>query len=211
MLPVVALVGRPNVGKSTLYNALTRTRDAIVSDLPGVTRDRHYGLWEGEGGRFMLVDTAGLSGDTDALAQHMSTQARLAIAEADLVLMLVDGRDGLLPDDIERFLGGEALDARRDSALYVLRKSVARHRGKVLAVGAVFGVGFFREWDTERRLKKNRVAVPDQPVLAPEERGRRKLVRRAHFMTIIAAWVITVPAAALMSAAIFYGIRAFAG
>ena len=80
-----------------------------------------------------------------------------------------------------------------------------------IAVGAVFGVGFFREWDTERRLKKNRVAVPDQPVLAPEERGRRKLVRRAHFMTIIAAWVITVPAAALMSAAIFYGIRAFAG
>jgi GTP-binding protein len=108
MLPVVALVGRPNVGKSTLYNALTRTRDAIVSDLPGVTRDRHYGLWESEEGRFILVDTAGLSGEIDALTQHMATQARLAIAEADLVLMMVDGRDGLLPDDTDL-----ALELRR--------------------------------------------------------------------------------------------------
>ena len=80
-----------------------------------------------------------------------------------------------------------------------------------IAVGAVFGVGFFREWDAERRLRNGRQEMPERPVLAPEERGRRKLVRRAHFMTIIAAWVITVPAAALMSALFFYGIRAVAG
>ena len=80
-----------------------------------------------------------------------------------------------------------------------------------IAVGAVFGVGFFREWDTERRLRKARMAMPDRPRLAPEERGRRKLVRRTHFTTIIAAWVITVPAAALMSALIFLGIRVIAG
>ena len=80
-----------------------------------------------------------------------------------------------------------------------------------IAVGAVFGVGFFREWDTERRLRRARMDLPDRPRLAPEERGRRKLVRRTHFTTIIAAWVITVPAAALMSAVIFLGIRVIAG
>lgn len=76
-----------------------------------------------------------------------------------------------------------------------------------IAVGGVFGVGFFREWDAERRMRNVKAAVPKEMRLAPEERRRRKLVRRSHFMTIIAAWVITVPAAALLSAAIFTVIR----
>ena len=80
-----------------------------------------------------------------------------------------------------------------------------------IAVGGVFGVGFFREWDAERRLKKARIAMPSRPAYAPEERRRRKLVRRSHFMTIIAAWVITVPAAALLSAAIFLLIATLTG
>ena len=80
-----------------------------------------------------------------------------------------------------------------------------------IAVGAVFGVGFFREWDAERRLKAARVGLPDTAPVAPEERRRRKLVRRSHVLTIAAAWVITVPAAALLSAAIFLAIRAAAG
>ena len=80
-----------------------------------------------------------------------------------------------------------------------------------IAVGAVFGVGFFREWDAERRLKAARVGLPDTAPVAPEERRRRKLVRRSHVLTIAAAWVITVPAAALLSAAIFLMIRAAAG
>ncbi|MEQ6202880.1 inorganic phosphate transporter [Sulfitobacter sp. HNIBRBA2951] len=80
-----------------------------------------------------------------------------------------------------------------------------------IAVGAVFGVGFFREWDAERRIRKARLAMPDKPVFAPEERRRRKLVRRSHFMTIIAAWVITVPAAALLSAVIFFVISSTMG
>ncbi len=80
-----------------------------------------------------------------------------------------------------------------------------------IAVGGVFGVGFFREWHAERRLKMARIAVPDRLQLAPEERRRRKLVRRSHFMTIVAAWIVTVPAAALLSAAIFAGIQAVAG
>jgi PiT family inorganic phosphate transporter len=73
-----------------------------------------------------------------------------------------------------------------------------------IAVGGVFGVGFFREWDTGRRMRKNSETIPPEQRIAPEERRRRKLVRRSHFMTIVAAWVITVPAAALMSALIFY-------
>lgn len=73
-----------------------------------------------------------------------------------------------------------------------------------IAVGGVFGVGFFREWDAERRIRKARLAMPNRPKYAPEERRRRKLVRRSHFMTIIAAWVITVPAAAILSALIFF-------
>jgi PiT family inorganic phosphate transporter len=72
-----------------------------------------------------------------------------------------------------------------------------------IAVGGVFGVGFFREWDAERRIRKARLGMPDRAVYAPEERRRRKLVKRSHFMTIIAAWVITVPAAAILSAIIF--------
>lgn len=80
-----------------------------------------------------------------------------------------------------------------------------------IAVGGVFGVGFFREWDAERRIRKAKLAMPDRASYAPEERRRRKLVRRSHFMTIIAAWVITVPAAAILSAVIFFGIQSVAG
>lgn len=77
-----------------------------------------------------------------------------------------------------------------------------------IAVGGVFGVGFFREWDTSRRMRKSSATIPAELRIAPQERRRRKLVRRSHFMTIIAAWVITVPAAAAMSAIIFYLLHA---
>ncbi len=80
-----------------------------------------------------------------------------------------------------------------------------------IAVGGVFGVGFFREWDAERRIRKARLEMPNRATYAPEERRRRKLVRRSHFLTIIAAWVITVPAAATLSAVIFYVINAAMG
>lgn len=76
-----------------------------------------------------------------------------------------------------------------------------------IAVGAVFGVGFFREWDAERRMRNARLAMPERAQYAPEERRRRKLVRRSHFMTIVAAWLVTVPAAALLSGLIFFLIN----
>lgn len=99
-LPVFALVGRPNVGKSTLFNRLTGTRDALVADMPGLTRDRQYGLGESHGRRFTVVDTGGLFPEaSDALAKLAEAQAQMAIREADRVLFLVDALAGLLPTD----------------------------------------------------------------------------------------------------------------
>jgi GTP-binding protein len=98
--PIVALVGRPNVGKSTLFNRLTRSRDAIVHDVPGVTRDRHYG--EGRHGdrSFIAIDTGGLEpGAAEGIFVEMARQAEQAMAEADAVLFIVDARAGLTPGD----------------------------------------------------------------------------------------------------------------
>lgn len=99
MIPVIALVGRPNVGKSTLFNQLTRSRDALVADMPGLTRDRQYGI--GRVGEFpyMVVDTGGLSGEEEGVDRAMAEQTRRAVAEADHVLFMVDARDGLTPQD----------------------------------------------------------------------------------------------------------------
>ncbi|MEM5497081.1 ribosome biogenesis GTPase Der [Paraglaciecola mesophila] len=99
MLPVVALVGRPNVGKSTLFNRLTRTRDALVADFPGLTRDRNYGQANYEGLQFIVVDTGGISGDEQGIDMAMANQSLMAIDEADVVLFLVDARAGLTAAD----------------------------------------------------------------------------------------------------------------
>jgi len=99
MLPVVALVGRPNVGKSTLFNRLTNTRDALVADYPGLTRDRKYGQAKFEKRQFIVVDTGGITGDEEGIDAEMAQQSLLAIEEADVVLFLVDARAGMLPAD----------------------------------------------------------------------------------------------------------------
>ncbi len=100
MLPVIALVGRPNVGKSTLFNALTRTRDALVADLPGLTRDRKYGYAQVAGRRFVVVDTGGLVDAAAGVERLMAGQTLKAVAEADHVLFLVDARAGCTPEDL---------------------------------------------------------------------------------------------------------------
>lgn len=100
MKPVIALVGRPNVGKSTLFNRLTRSRDALVADLPGLTRDRHYG--EGRVGNrpFLVIDTGGFEPVAkDGILYEMAKQTRQAVVEADIVVFIVDGRQGLTPHD----------------------------------------------------------------------------------------------------------------
>ena len=98
--PVVALVGRPNVGKSTLFNRLTRTRDALVADFPGLTRDRKYGHANISGYDFIVIDTGGIDGTEEGVEEKMAEQSLLAIEEADVVLFLVDARAGLTAADI---------------------------------------------------------------------------------------------------------------
>jgi GTP-binding protein len=98
--PTIVLVGRPNVGKSTLFNRLTKTRDALVADQPGLTRDRHYGIGRVGEHDYLVVDTAGFDPVAKSGIMHeMARQAEQAIAEADLLLFLVDGRAGLTPHD----------------------------------------------------------------------------------------------------------------
>ena len=99
MTPVIALVGRPNVGKSTLFNQMTRSRDALVADFPGLTRDRKYGEGNYEGQKFIVIDTGGLTGDEAGIDAEMARQSMQAVEEADIVLFLVDGRAGLTAGD----------------------------------------------------------------------------------------------------------------
>jgi len=137
MLPLVALVGRPNVGKSTLFNALTRSRDALVHDEPGVTRDRHYGVCRLDPDRpFLLVDTGGIAGDEEGLSGATARQARAAAGEADLVLFIVDGREGAsaLDDEILAWLRKLARPT-----LLVINKIDGTHEEAVRAEFARYG------------------------------------------------------------------------
>jgi GTP-binding protein len=99
MIPVIALVGRPNVGKSTLFNRLTKSRDALVANYPGLTRDRKYGEARLGQRPFIVIDTGGISGEEDGIDTHMADQSLAAIDEADAVFLMVDARDGLTPAD----------------------------------------------------------------------------------------------------------------
>jgi len=99
MIPVIALIGRPNVGKSTLFNVFTKSRDAIVANEPGLTRDRQYGVGHWQGRKFIVVDTGGLSGEKQDLDDLMARQTLLALEEADEIVFLVDAQDGLTNGD----------------------------------------------------------------------------------------------------------------
>ncbi|MFZ3087248.1 MAG: ribosome biogenesis GTPase Der [Methylotenera sp.] len=102
MIPTIVLVGRPNVGKSTLFNRLTKSRDALVADLPGLTRDRHYGRGVGASQPYLVVDTGGFEPNTDSgILKAMAKQTLQAIDEADAIIFLVDGRQGVSPQDME--------------------------------------------------------------------------------------------------------------
>jgi len=138
MLPVVALVGRPNVGKSTLFNAMTRSRDALVADMPGVTRDRHYGVCRTGACPFVVVDTGGLSGEEEGIEGLTAQQVRLAIEEASVLVFVVDARDGLLPQD------RTILDELRRSGkpiIAAVNKTDGLDLQNAMAEFAVFGIG----------------------------------------------------------------------
>jgi GTPase len=130
-LPVLALVGRPNVGKSTLFNRLTRTRNAIVADVPGLTRDRQYGRGRSGDYRFIVIDSGGFEPVAkDGIAAEMARQTRQAIIEADFVVFVVDGREGLTRRDQEI-----ANELRRAAAKPILavNKTEGMNRAQVVA------------------------------------------------------------------------------
>ncbi len=139
MLPVVALVGRPNVGKSTLFNVLTGSRDALVADLPGVTRDRHYGVCRRGGVPFAVIDTGGLADEAlDATQVASARQVRMAIAEASVLVLLVDARAGAMPQD------RAILDELRRSGkplVLAVNKTDGLDAGAAMAEFAVLGIG----------------------------------------------------------------------
>lgn len=99
MLPVIALIGRPNVGKSTLFNRLTRSRDALVADYPGLTRDRKYGFGKLGPIPYLVIDTGGVAGGEEGIAEAMVEQTIVALQEADAAIIMMDGRSGLTPAD----------------------------------------------------------------------------------------------------------------
>jgi GTP-binding protein len=138
MLPVVALVGRPNVGKSTLFNALTGTRDAIVADVPGLTRDRQYGYGHFEPHRFIVVDTGGLVESPRGIEQLMGLQTRRAIEEADHVVFLVDGQSGL--DASDRYIA-DLLRRSGKPVTVAVNKGEGRDAGVVVAEFHALGLG----------------------------------------------------------------------
>ena len=129
-VPVIALVGRPNVGKSTLFNRLTRSRDALVANIPGLTRDRHYGSATIDDQRVVLIDTGGFEpGAATGVAEQMARQTRQAVIEADVVVFVVDGRQGLLARDEEI-----ARELRRTARKVIL--AVNKSEGIARAVAA---------------------------------------------------------------------------
>jgi GTP-binding protein len=171
MLPVIALVGRPNVGKSTLFNRLTRTRDALVADVPGLTRDRKYGDGKAGDRPFIVIDTGGLTGETDDLEGLMAQQSWQAVEEADLVFFMVDGRDGLTAGDE---LIVTALRRTGKQQLLVVNKTDGVDADTVMAdffslgmgephpIAAVHGRGVVSLMDAAMRL------LPEAPVDAQE-------------------------------------------
>src|SRR5574343_260424 len=139
MKPVIALVGRPNVGKSTLFNRLTKSRDAIVADFAGLTRDRHYGEGRMGSHEFIAIDTGGFEPDcTAGILKEMAKQTRQAVAEADAVIFVVDARNGLSAQDhdIARYLR-----TANKKVLLAANKAEGMQSGPQLAEFYELGIG----------------------------------------------------------------------
>jgi GTP-binding protein len=137
MIPVIAIVGRPNVGKSTLFNCLTHSRNALVSDFPGMTRDRQYGEAEIEGHRFIVIDTGGITDEEDDINKFTTQQSVQAIEEANTVLFVVDARAGISPLDQ---LVAEKLRSLNKNVCLVVNK--AEGLDPSLATAEFFRLGF---------------------------------------------------------------------
>lgn len=179
MMPVVAIVGRPNVGKSTLYNALTRTRDALVADMPGVTRDRIYGHAEFEEKPFIVIDTGGIVGEDEGITGLTEQQSQLAVQEADVVLFLVDAKEGLHPVD-ETI--AQQLRAAHKKVLLVVNKTDGQDEDVVTAEFHALGMPtLFSISASHRRGLRELLAdlTQDFPDALPEEADEARGIRVA--------------------------------
>ncbi|THU01955.1 ribosome biogenesis GTPase Der [Lampropedia puyangensis] len=204
MLPVIALVGRPNVGKSTLFNRLTRTRDAIVADFAGLTRDRHYGTAKLGKRQFIVIDTGGLEDSSEgAIFQKMAGQTLQAIAEADLVIFMLDVRAGLAGQDQEiarylRKIGKPTLlvankaEGMKDSAQ--LSEFYELGLGEVYAISAAHGQGVRDVLELAQEMLPPEVS--DDEEAASEEEQEDSTIRiavagrpNAGKSTLINAWL----------------------
>ena len=179
MLPIVAIVGRPNVGKSTLFNRLTKKRDALVDDIPGVTRDRLYATIKWNGRNLVLVDTGGFdsSSHTGALSEGVKKQVEAAIEDADLILLLFDGKTGPVLGD-EELLG--LLRRAEKKVLYAVNKIDGPEHDHLslefysLGMDKVFPISSAHGYGIGSLMEQ---VIRDLPVIEelPEEEGRIKI------------------------------------
>lgn len=166
MKPVIALVGRPNVGKSTLFNRLTRTRDAIVADMPGLTRDRQYGDAAWGEHQFIVIDTGGITGDEEGVDLHMRNQSLQAVEEAHAVLFMVDAQVGLTPVDEQL---AQHLRTRQKPVYVVVNKVDGQNEDLVLldfhalALGHPFGVAAAHGRGVTQLMDAVFADLPQQP------------------------------------------------
>ncbi len=183
MLPAVALVGRPNVGKSTLFNQLTGSRDALVADYPGLTRDRRYGFGNFKGSSFIVIDTGGLGYDTDEVVALAAQQAQIAMDEADAVVLVLDYREGLTAADqqiVERLRSSNKLITIAVNKSEGVTPELAEAEFHSLGLGSPVSIA---------ALHGRRIATLMQEVLSPfaqesgvqggDELGRLKVPRLA--------------------------------
>ena len=179
MLPVIAIVGRPNVGKSTLFNRVTRSRDALVADVPGMTRDRHYGQGRMGGKRCLVVDTGGFEPVGAAgIFQEMARQTRQAVDEADAVLFLVDARSGLTPQD--RAIADELRRSGRRTFLVVnksegMAPALAGVEFHALGLGEPLPVSAAHGDNVADLMELVLAGFPAGEEVAPDDRGHPKI------------------------------------
>ena len=172
MLPVVAIVGRPNVGKSTLFNALTRTRDALVADMPGVTRDRQYGIARVGDRPCVLVDTGGLVTAAEGIDYLTARQVQAAIDEAEVVVFVVSARDGLTAEDEQ-----VAAQLRKSARQIVLAANkldgLDEHTALAdfarLGMGDALGVAAAHRRGLERLMRAVNERLPEAPEAESDE------------------------------------------
>ncbi len=180
--PVVAIVGRPNVGKSTLFNRIARTKAAIVQDEPGITRDRLYASCEWQGRSFLLVDTGGFDPHAAGLLALVRRQAEIAIAEADVVVLVVDARQGIHPLDVD-----VAQLLRRSGKPVVVAankvdapgQEVTIHEFHALGLGDPVPVSAEHGRNVGDLLSTVVSRLPESPLELPEERSEEEGVRVA--------------------------------